>query len=139
MSTILTLTSPAATDDGRALQLLGIEQQGLTLAQVSQLQKRYALSDQELTGLMRVDMRTLQRQRTAKARLSPKPTSSLLAAVKVLRYGEEVFADLDKLMRWMRRPQASLAQQSPLALLAYSTGRQLVTDSLTRIDYGVFV
>ena len=139
MSTILTLTSPAATDDGRALQLLGIEQQGLTLAQVAQLQKRYALSDQELTGLMRVDMRTLQRQRTAKGRLSPKPTSSLLAAVKVLRYGEEVFADLDKLMHWMRRPQASLAQQSPLALLAYSTGRQLVTDSLTRIDYGVFV
>ena len=136
---ILTLTSPQATDDGRVYQLLGIEQQGLTLAQLAQLQKRFGLSEQELAYLMRVDLRTLQRQRAGKGRLSPKPTSALLAAIQVLRYGEEVFGgDLHKLMDWARSPNGSLADQTPLTLLPYSTGREMVSAVLTRIDYGVF-
>lgn len=138
MPTVLDLAAPTATDDGRAFELLARERAGLAASEVSTAQERFGLDAKSLAALLGVDVRTLQRRRQRGEALTPRESSTFLAALRVLLHGAEVFGDDEKLSRWLRRPNQSLDGEVPLELLATSTGQGLVRDTLTRIDYGVF-
>lgn len=136
--TALELSLPTVTDDGRAFELLDKEREGLPFSAVREVIERYGFSDQEAATLLGVDLRTFQRYREKDARLKPARSTALLAPLQVLRYGEVVFGAPAKLKRWLRRENAALGGHRPLALLHLSTGRELVRDVLTRIEFGVF-
>ena len=138
MNDLLALTAPDATDDGRAFRLLAQERAGVSPVDITAVAAHYALSQKELAHLLRVDIRTVQRAKGAQTAWKPQVSTNLLDALQILRFGEEVFGDRPKLLRWLRRPHGSLDGNVPLDLLAYSAGRRLVHDALGRIAHGVF-
>ena len=132
------LLQTTATDDGRAFQLLALERAGLTTEQLAQVQERYDLSDQQVVDLLSIDRRTLQRRRSEGKPLGAADSANMLEIARVLTFASEVFGDEEKVKRWIRRPNAALASETPLELLATSTGRGLVRDVVGRIAHGVF-
>ncbi len=136
--TSLQLTLPTATDDGRAFELLDKERQGLPFESIREVAEYYGFADKEMADLLSVDLRTYQRYQKEGSTLKVSRSTALLDPLQVLRYGEVVFGSLDKLQRWLRRPNASLDGHRPIDLLHLSTGRHLVKDVLTRIEFGVF-
>lgn len=135
---LLNLLSPTATDDGRAFQLLAKERAGITVAELAELQQRYALSDQSALAMLSINARTLQRRRSVTKRLNPSESAALLDVGRVLTYASHVFGDDHKVQRWLAKPNQSLNHETPLVLLATSTGRGLVRDVLGRIEHGIF-
>lgn len=130
---------PDSANPGATYALLAAERSGIPFAEVEALKKRYSLTDGELLGLLRMNLRTLQRRRKARQPLDAHESAAFIAAARALAYGQEVFGDIEKLMRWVRHPNGSLNRERPLDLLATTTGLQLVRDTLTRIEYGVYV
>ena len=134
----LDLLHPDATDDGRAFELLNIERQGITPAQLAELQQRYELSDRTLLALLGINQRTLQRRRQLDSPLSPGDSANFLEIARVLAFVSSVFGEPEKAVRWLRRPNRALNGEVPLDLLATSTGRGMVRDVVGRIAHGVF-
>jgi uncharacterized protein (DUF2384 family) len=56
----------------------------------------------------------------------------------VTQFGVEVFGDMDTLRIWLRTPSFVLGRMTPIALLGYSFGRQLVMTELVHIEHGIF-
>lgn len=135
---LLDLLAPTATDDGRAYQLLALERSGIRPQHLQELQDCYELSDQHLLELLSLNRRTLQRRRGDNEPLSASTSANFLEAARVLTFASEVFGDDEKVKRWMHRPNRVLGNESPLSLLATSTGRGLVRDVLGRIAHGVY-
>jgi len=135
---LLQLTSSTVLDDGRAFALLEREANGVSSRDVKEVKRYYGFTDKLLADLLRINLRTYQRQLAAKEAFKPVPTSNLLAVLQVLRYGEEVLGERAALVDWLERPNASLNGQTPISMLHLATGRKLIQDVLTRIDYGVF-
>ncbi len=136
--TTLELSRPTVTDDGRAFELLRREREGLTFSTASEMEKQYGFSGAEMATLLGIDLRTYQRYKKEGTRLRSIRATALLDPLQVLRYGEVVFGSTDKLRRWLRRENAALDGNRPIDLLHLSTGRHLVNDTLTRIEFGVF-
>lgn len=135
---LLELLAPTATDDGRAYELLALEREGIRPEHLRELQDRYALNDRNLLDLLALNRRTLQRRRDKTEPLGPSASANFLEAARVLTFASEVFGDDEKVKRWMRRPNRALGGESPLGLLATSTGRGLVRDVVGRIAHGVY-
>ena len=57
---------------------------------------------------------------------------------RVVERAEEVFEDLDAALDWLKSPNAALAGATPLSLIDTDIGAQSVTDTLGRIEHGVF-
>jgi putative toxin-antitoxin system antitoxin component (TIGR02293 family) len=49
-----------------------------------------------------------------------------------------IFGCQDKAARWLNTPHPMLEHAAPLALLNSDAGTKVVTDELTRIDFGDF-
>ena len=135
---LLELLDPTATDDGRAFTLLALERGGIRPEHLQELQDRYELTDQHLLDLLALNRRTLQRRRGNAEPLSASASANFLEAARVLTFASEVFGDDEKVKRWMRRTNRALGGESPLGLLATSTGRGLVRDVVGRIAHGVY-
>ena len=129
---------PTATDDGRAYQLLALERAGVTAEQIGEVQAGYDLSDQQILDLLSLNRRTLQRRRSKEEPLSAGDSANFLEVARLLSFASEVFGDDEKVKRWIRRPNAALGHETPLQLMATSTGRGLVHDIIGRIAHGVF-
>ncbi|MCC6586588.1 MAG: DUF2384 domain-containing protein [Bryobacterales bacterium] len=57
---------------------------------------------------------------------------------RIAATAEQVFGDVEKSWRWLRRPMRQLGGRTPLAMLATDVGARVVEEMLARIDYGMF-
>ncbi|WP_080056420.1 type II RES/Xre toxin-antitoxin system antitoxin [Spirosoma aerolatum] len=119
------------------LQLIDRSRHGLAGTEAGRVAALLGITDKEMARLLNQSVATFHRQ--VKATHLDAPTSErLLLLTRLATYGEAVFQDKGKFMRWLQRPLRLLDDRSPLDLLDSSTGVQLVEDILGRIDYGVF-
>jgi putative toxin-antitoxin system antitoxin component (TIGR02293 family) len=56
---------------------------------------------------------------------------------EVTQLGLEVFGSMEKLKLWLETPNFALGSLKPLELLKDSYGKEMVTEELTRINYGI--
>jgi putative toxin-antitoxin system antitoxin component (TIGR02293 family) len=85
-----------------------------------------------------IPKRTLVRRRANHEALSPEETDKALRLARISTEADRVFGNPQTASRWLRKPLASFAGQTPLDLLKSETGALAVDEVLGQIDHGIF-
>jgi putative toxin-antitoxin system antitoxin component (TIGR02293 family) len=130
---------PSAVLIDRPLNLETAElvEQGLPTSTIAALREN-GLTFSEVHSLV-VAARTLKHRQEKKQPLSIEETDRALRVAKVLAMAEQVFANHDKALAWLRRPNKRLKQRAPLDMLRSEVGGELVREMLHQIDEGIYV
>lgn len=131
MQHILPQSSPGTARN--PAELIDMVRRGLPRRAVDEVADRLALSRREMARILGLSERTLQRQQPD-ARLSAGASERLLQLVLLYERGEDVFEDIEKFKRWMRRPLRVLYDKAPLDWLDTAIGFRMVEDELIRIE-----
>jgi putative toxin-antitoxin system antitoxin component (TIGR02293 family) len=70
--------------------------------------------------------------------LTPEQSTRALYYAEVLEMATEVLGSRELAEQWMVKPARGLDGELPIDLISNSVGYELVTDFLTRMDYGVY-
>jgi putative toxin-antitoxin system antitoxin component (TIGR02293 family) len=70
--------------------------------------------------------------------LSPEQSTRAFYYAEVLEKATDVLGSRELAERWMVKPARGLDGEMPIDLIANSVGYELVTDFLTRVEYGVY-
>jgi putative toxin-antitoxin system antitoxin component (TIGR02293 family) len=95
------------------------------------------IDKRELASSIGIDRRTLARQKDSYF-LCKGDSEKLIRLVKVVVRTVEVFEDKSSAIAWLQASNTSLGNASPLSLLDTELGAELVTNTLGRIEQGVF-
>lgn len=94
------------------------------------------LSNQELSSILDLSFKTIQRYHKERKKLNAMNSEQLLKLIGLYQKAEEVFGDINSFNRWLRKPAAGLGNEHPFSFLQTSGGIDLVRDELLRIEYG---
>jgi len=70
--------------------------------------------------------------------LTPDESDKAMRAARVLALAEQVFANREKALAWMRKPKKRFEGETPMDLLQTEAGARLVEQMLIQIDEGMF-
>ncbi|HET6527938.1 MAG TPA: antitoxin Xre/MbcA/ParS toxin-binding domain-containing protein [Balneolaceae bacterium] len=134
---IIQVPAAAYAATGSRFDLVALSRKGIQKQALLNLGSALDLTLKELSALLPVTERTLQR-RNAHSLLSPAVSEQIILITELAARGKEVFGSLEAFKRWLKEENIALAGQPPLSLLDTSIGVQLVTDQLGRIEQGVY-
>lgn len=100
-----------------------LREEGLTFTEVSELV---------------IAPRTLKHRKSRGEALSPEEADRALRVARVIGQAEEVFANREKALAWLRAADDRLAGRTPLSMLRTESGGRLVEEMLWQIDEGVY-
>lgn len=109
---------------------------GLSISAFFDILTFSGLSKEELSGLLDVSFKTIQRYQKDDKRLSALHSEQLLKIIAMYQKAEEVFADLESFNRWVRKPALGLGNEKPLKFMQTPGGIDLIMDELRRIEFG---
>lgn len=92
----------------------------------------------ELAQMLAISVHALAGRRRKRI-LSSYESERLFRVARVIARSEDVFDDLANGFAWLKDPNISLGQVTPMSLLDTEIGAGLVTDVLARIEYGIVV
>ncbi len=104
--------------------LLLLQEKGLTPAEISEIV---------------ISPRLLKSRRGRGEALSNVETDRVVRLARVLALANQVFANREKALRWLRLPSGRLSGRTPMSMLMTETGARLVESFLQQIDEGMFV
>lgn len=117
---------------------LKVLKDGLTFRSVKSFTDYSTLSRGQVSNLIHVSERTLQRNAPNKI-MDINSSERLLQLTRLFLKGIDVFNDdKEKFISWINRPNKSLAYSKPIELMETTLGIGLVFDELLRIEHGVF-
>jgi len=117
--------------------ILKLTREGLPKRVLMLMAKKISLTLQELSDIMHISDRTLQRYEDD-AIIKTEYAEKAIDLARLYTRGEEVFDSIDKFKRWMRTPSVIFKGETPLSLLDTSVGFDMVFDELGRIEHGIF-
>jgi putative toxin-antitoxin system antitoxin component (TIGR02293 family) len=94
------------------------------------------LTKEELSGLLDVSFKTIQRYHSDGKKLNALNSEQLLKIITLYQKAEEIFGDLESFNRWLRKPAIGLGNRKPLKYLQTPGGIDLIMDELHRIEHG---
>jgi putative toxin-antitoxin system antitoxin component (TIGR02293 family) len=118
-------------------KLLQFARQGLSMSYLQKLASSLSLSLQEVSEILHISLRTLQRY-TASKKLDTDISSKLLHLTALHNHGVEVFGSEADFNSWLKSPVAFLENKTPLSFLDTPFGFMVVDQALGRIEHGVF-
>lgn len=113
-------------------------QNGISVSAFFDMLKISELSKKELSSLLGVSYKTMQRYQKEGKKLSALNSEQLLKMIALYQKAEEVFGNLASFNRWLRKPAQGLGSQSPLAFMQTPGGIDLIFEELVRIEFGAF-
>jgi len=119
------------------MDLIELSNTGVTKEALLHLAKYCSFSIQQLSEVLPVNVRTIQRY-TPKEHFNRAVSEQILQLAEVAARGTEVFGDRERFLEWMKTPSAAFADKKPLSLLNSKFGADMVLDELGRIEHGVF-
>lgn len=81
---------------------------------------------------------TLAYRKSHNQPLSPEESEHALRVARIVAFAEETFANREKAVSWLRKPNRSLMNRKPLDLLDTEEGARIVEVTLGQIAYGLF-
>ena len=120
-----------------SMQVIDLIREGVSGDSITRLADLINIPKNDVYNLLNLKARTAQRQ--VSKNLDADKSGHLVQITRILQRCVEVFEDLEKAKRWLKSPNYALGNQIPLNLLDTTEGIELVRDTLTRIEYGVFV
>lgn len=124
------------------LEVFGLVERGIPLASVHLfLSDLHLLKDEHvLRRIIGMSQRTLKRRlgTNPECLLSPQKSAVILRFAEVLELAEQVFGQRQVAISWMSAPCLHLDQLVPIEILHNPVGYELVSEHLTRLEYGIF-
>lgn len=118
--------------------LTSIVREGLPPSSVDRIAEYYSLSKKQLSELLGISVRTLERHQKSNRPLSLVQSDRLLRYARIAARAEEVFEEVESAQNWLKRPNQALNGEIPLNLLDTEAGVEQVDDLLSRIEYGIY-
>jgi putative toxin-antitoxin system antitoxin component (TIGR02293 family) len=117
-----------------AMDLAQALRDGLPVEVLDRMTRDWRFTADELRAV--IPPRTLRHRRARNERLHADEADRAIRIMRVLALAERTFADADKADRWLRRPLAAFAGDTPLALATSETGARVVESYLDKIAWG---
>ena len=133
----LDLKSSSLPKGNSSFIYLRILKEGLHRNSVNSFIKHSSLTLKQVSKLIHVSERTLQRYSPDKT-MDINSSERLIALTRLFHKGIDVFNEKEKFITWLNRPNKSLANSKPIDLIETSIGIDLVLDELLKIEHGVF-
>jgi putative toxin-antitoxin system antitoxin component (TIGR02293 family) len=130
-----TLLSPHMPET--ALEYYDIVNSGIPKVSVDNLAGFMEIPMTKMATLLNLSYKTLTRK-NKKDLLNPIVSSHTYEMINAITKGLEVFEDGDKLKRWLNKENRALKGKKPVDLLNTPTGIKLVTQTLGRIEEGIY-
>jgi len=126
------------TSDEDAHELV---ERGLPAASMAELFERVETLPAELVlAAIGVSLRSLARRKAAPKSVLPAGESERLwRFAEILAHATRVLGSQLKAEQWLDEPAVGLGRRKPIDLLRTHPGARLVSDYLTRMEYGVYV
>lgn len=119
------------------LERVNLIRKGVPYASIDVISKRINVPVKEVLHIFGLPQTTYNKKRREKSLLNGRDSEVVLLLTELIDYGVEVFNDEeDKFLRWMKKQNYSLGDNSPESLLDSFTGIQEVRNCLNRIEYG---
>lgn len=112
--------------------------EGLPFAEFERLARLLDLTVPEQAALFSITERTMARRIAERGTLHSLESERLVLLQKLAEHGVEVFEDIGKFNRWLRRSLPMLGDRSPLQYLDMTTGFVVVEQVLGRLAHGVY-
>lgn len=119
------------------MRLLQLSRKGVTKKFLLRLAEIGGFSMKELSELLPVSLRTIQRH-SGDDLMDPAVSEHALQIAEVLSKASRIFKDTESMQRWFHSPAVALDNEAPVRFLDTSFGARMVTDMLGRIEHGVY-
>jgi len=119
------------------MDLIELGKQGITKDAVSHLAKYLSISLKQISNLIPITERTLQRY-TLKTHLNKSTSEQILQITEVIVKGIDVFGDKKEFLLWLNQPNKALLNKKPFKFLDSRFGIELIFDELGRIEHGIY-
>jgi putative toxin-antitoxin system antitoxin component (TIGR02293 family) len=116
--------------------IINLTRKGLNKKQLLFLAHKLSLSLIEMSRILPVSVRTLQRY-TRNQVFNSDVSDQILIIADLYSKGIGVFDSIDKFNAWIRLPNTALSNHKPIELLDTTFGVELVKDLLGRIEHGI--
>lgn len=90
----------------------------------------------ELAFVVGVSEKTISRKKCGGAALTIAEGDRTVRLAQLTIEAAHAFGDLDKAMRWLRKPNRLLGGEKPLELIATEPGTAMVRTALGAVEYG---
>ena len=115
-------------------ELIRAVEEGLPLESLETL-KAWGLTFIEIGELV-IPPRTLKHRRVRGERLTTEESERYFQVVRALELGEKFFGRREKLLRWLRGPDARIPGRTSMSLLSTEAGAQTVIEELWALAEG---
>lgn len=119
------------------LEMVQLARKGISKKALLQIAEMSDLSVSELSGLLPVSLRTIQRYKDTDL-MDRAVSEQALHIAEVISIGSRVFSSLEDLQRWLHTESPALGHQKPVSFLDTGFGARMVCDLLGRIEHGVY-
>jgi putative toxin-antitoxin system antitoxin component (TIGR02293 family) len=119
------------------LDVLKLTRQGLPKKVLTGLAKKISLTLQELSDIMHISERTLQRYEDD-AIVKTEYSEKAIELARLYTRGQDVFGSLERFKMWMKTPSHTFEGNTPVSLLDTSIGFDIIFKELGRIEHGIF-
>ena len=110
---------------------------GLPLTGFMQLAKLLQLTQQELSDVLKINPRTLNRRKKGQL-LHQEESDKLYRLARIYLLSLEVLENEEMAVEWLKKPKIALNRQIPLALIDTDVGTREVERLLNQLKYGVY-
>jgi putative toxin-antitoxin system antitoxin component (TIGR02293 family) len=131
------LGSPKSVRLSDDFEIVKFARQGFPKRLLLALAKKISLTIQELSTILHISERTLQRY-DDDAIIKTEYAEKAVELARLYTRGEEVFGNMDKFKLWMKAPSLIFNGEAPVSMLDTSAGFNMVFNELGRIEHGIF-
>lgn len=128
---------PGAVYYPQGFELINLSRAGILKKYLLELAAKFSLTMQELSRILHISERTLQRYHK-EDKLATDASERALLLAQLFNKGISVFGSSQNFNDWLRTPLPAFQQQAPITFLDTAFGFALISDELGRIEYGVF-
>ena len=118
--------------------IIRLAREGFTKRALLALAKKISLNLQEITSILHISERTLQRY-DDDVIIKSEYAEKAVELARLYTRGQEVFGSIDKFKLWMKAPSLIFNGEAPVSVLDTSAGFDMVFTELGRIEHGIFV
>ncbi len=117
--------------------IIKLAREGFPKRVLLSLAKKISLSIQELSNILHLSERTLQRY-DDDAIIKTEYAEKAVELARLYTRGQEVFGTMDKFKLWVKAPSLIFNGEAPVSMLDTSAGFDMVFRELGRIEHGIF-
>ena len=111
---------------------------GLATDILATIQSRLQISNHQLSDLLMVSTRTLDRRKKEKT-LPPDESERSYRIARLTDRAYQIFEDSDKVAQWFSEPNYALGNKQPIELAKTEPGARLIEQLLGRLEHGITV